>query len=368
MGTRNILIVLSYSLLTIAPAIAQDQRNSVSLWTEQDYFVPGNQDRNYTMGAGINLGGTWTNNPLFLVSGLRRVVDHLTGFEQRHENNLLTLAAPAADDDVGVYNFGFGVTGFTPENIGSPDIQYGDRPYSCLLFINSNRTTLNNTNQRALTTEMSIGWLGSSLGREVQSKIHERMLADGSGNRPIPKGWHHQISNGGEPTLLYRIKQRWLLNELTYDEFKVFQLTQTNEFNVGYYTNASLGLTARFGLFNTTFWQDDASFGSLGNGFISDPNVTDDPHFLGFYLFAGGRMRAVGYNALMQGQFRHSDYRMKSAEIQHIITEFELGAALKVWGFHVIYEPLAGRSAEFISPQSRSHQWGALYASFRWPN
>jgi hypothetical protein len=70
----------------------------------------------------------------------------------------------------------------------------------------------------------------------------------------------------------------------------------------------------------------------------------------------------------MQGQFRHSDYTMKSSEIQRIIAEYEFGAALKVWGFHLMYEPLAGRSAEFISPLSRSHNWGAAYASFRWPN
>jgi hypothetical protein len=99
------------------------------------------------------------------------------------------------------------------------------------------------------------------------------------------------------------------------------------------------------------------------------PAVAATPEQLGsleVYLFGGLRGRAVGYNALLQGQLRPSVVAMSDSQVFRLLYELEVGATASFRGWGVTYMPFAGRSPELTAGLPLRHQiWTSIYLWYR---
>ena len=79
-----------------------------------------------------------------------------------------------------------------------------------------------------------------------------------------------------------------------------WDLAHSWDLNLGFQTNAGIGLSGRLGDLNSPFWSTPYDPINRGN-FV--PAMKGDE----LYVWAAGRLRGVAYDALLQGQFRDSE-------------------------------------------------------------
>ena len=363
------IALLLYCFLTATTLSAQtglepSRSDSVSkptgfyLYSDQDrFFDKYNEDRNYTMGANIGIFGPVADKNYLLFPWLRKKVDVLFGVDQLHcRNNQLNFPG-----------FSLFISGFTPLNLDTINPIIGDRPYASLLAFSSSYLSADDLSGTAILSELNVGLLGLGIAPNVQTYIHENHWLGST--RDVPRGWHNQISDGGEPTLMYRIGFRKRLIEQRWDpekwsNVKRFQVVGTAEGMLGYYTNAAIGVEAKLGFFSNNFW-DMASGTSLGGNQAGKGAKIKTPCIEG-YLFAALRQRVVGYNALLQGQFRKTAYRMGAPDIERLIGEYDFGIGIKVWKINLQWGVISGRSPEYRGEEARPHIWGSFLLRFAW--
>lgn len=359
MKAKLVFVLALFPFLTRAQDATVTRNTGFYLLFDQDVFAPAyNEDRNYTMGLNIGVFGPFADKNAFGLPFLRKKVDHFFGFDAIHcRNDILTQAS------LSLYS-----SAFTPLDIANPNPIPGDRPYASVLMLGSGYISVNEPARYALLTEFNIGALGLNLGKAVQSYIHEHHWAGST--RPIPMGWHNQISNGGEPTMLYRLLLRRLIHEHNWPKpfrdqtMHRFQLNATAEGMVGYYTNAAIGMEARAGLFSNPFWD---MYSGSSTGMNQAPPPGQKMPFFECWTYGALRMRVVGYNALLQGQFRKTDYRMTAAQINRLIGEYEMGLGVRIWRIQLLWGIIAGRSPEYSGDYSRPHIWGSAMVRANWP-
>ena len=328
------------------------------IYSDQDVLVNKfNEDRNYTMGLHLGAFGPFADKNYLAIPYLRKKIDHFFGFDSIHcENDFLTRAS------ITLYG-----SGYTPLDIAQSEPIIGDRPYASLLMLGAAFLSVNEPSNYSLLTEFNIGALGLGHAREAQSYIHRNHWLGST--RPIPQGWHNQISEGGEPTVLYRVVYRRLWFENDWKKYfrgysmHRFQLIGIGEAMLGYYTNAAFGVEARAGLFSNPFW-DMISGTSTGMSQYANPKKK--PPFFEAFAYGALRSRLVGYNALLQGQFRSTAYRMNASAINRLIGEYEWGLGLRLWNVQLLWGIQAGRSAEYSGDFARPHIWGTAMIRVNW--
>lgn len=392
-------LLILISINVFAQDSIKQMRGGFNIFLEEDYFNPKfNEDRNYTGGGAINLTGKFSESKWFVIPLFRKKIDNLLRIERifydTENNTKYNLVSNS---------FSFGTSLFTPENIAITSPVVGDRPYASLTFISSKQTKIwgdyyHKNDNLAISTELNLGVLGTKIGDSVQTWIHRYYIKNkpSLNNRPLPKGWDNQISNGGEFTGMYRLTIQNKLGEVFWcklKNIKAIQFSSLYECQLGYYTNLCLGLSLKVGMFKTNFWQTNSNFGNSFNQYeinnthnsnssksgINKINfeqiITKKEHSLlkiifnnvELYGFASGRSRLVGYNALLQGQFNKSVYTLNSNEINRMVNEFEIGVNLTIWRISLIFEPIVGRTSELNTNYSRTHIWGMGYFSFSLP-
>jgi hypothetical protein len=265
-------------------------------------------------------------------------------------------------------------TAFTPQVLDEARPIRDDRPYASVVGVTVRRLAVDaryDAGERGvsvLSTDLTVGALGLDLAKAVQTDLH-RELRRRSGRRTPsdPLGWGNQVSDGGEPTLLYRVMyERFLAGDApSPSAVKHAQLTWNAQGNLGYYTNVAAGLSGRAGRFLANFW--DFNSNPL-TGVQQRASAAGGRRPWEAYAFAGVRGRAVAYNALLQGQFRESAHAFSASQIRRAVGEGEAGAAtsLPVFGgsLGVNWTVVAGRTPEFRGPKSRAHAWGAVHVSY----
>lgn len=328
------------------------------------------EDRNYTMGVAWQASGArvkdwWISRPF-------QWVDGWVGRQQilRH------FRIPDGQALGFSHTLDVGVSAFTPDDLGIRDPIQDDRPYTSLLFVDVQRRALRLDGELALTTELSMGLYGLSLGKGFQRWVHRKTQGD-DGTPVIPEGWDNQISDGGEPTLRYGVRAQRNLTCL-----KFFDAQVSAQGNVGYYTNVGAGAAVRVGHVVSNWWQFDAKrilqdtvpmgvINAMGTGSASRSESTSgcdarpDSRWEA-YLWAGGNVTAWGYNGLLQGQFRHSNVQVSHDELERLVLDYTLGANFGVktsrrW--HQLSLAFSKRSPEADFGTRRSHQWGGIYYS-----
>jgi hypothetical protein len=352
----------------LRPAITHDIGNREPLvtrltlhWENDWWYAARNEDRNYTNGFGIHVSGRivdapWDNpwssclwlclpialdslNELIGVAQLHRAVDG--GARATHS---LMLAS----------------TAFTPDDLASADVIPDDRPYASLLYLAASRLAVNEDRDRAFTSELTVGLLGLDITEHAQTKWHQGLRDEGDVTPVDPKGWSHQISDDVEPTARYRLQLRDLVWSSCFHD-----VSTSVDGSVGYYTNAAAGAAARVGIISTPFWLFDSSPLDAGDQRAPARQCAVRSWPVELFAWAAGRSRFVLYNALLQGQFRHSDHRFDFEDVERQVFESEAGLTLGLWWFTMTYIAVAAHTAEFRSDEARAHTWGGVWLGYR---
>jgi hypothetical protein len=359
---KMILFTMIY-IATFVHSNCQTNLRSVSFTTDQDVIVAGNQDRNYTMGVQFSVTSSiaFERNNYYVLPWMRKRIDYLFGLKDINQDSLFIQPFSSTISILG--------SGFTPLDLTKINIDPEDRPYGSLVVIGSTRTTAMNEEasvesgeleppkKYAVSTGLYIGMLGLPVAKNVQSYIHENHWFGST--RPVPEGWQNQISNGGEPTLLYHYQMITPLVTLEEDCMKRFETTIDGGVQLGYYTNLSFGLNTRLGKFDSPYW-------ALCN-ILDNANQAPDCSTrkkIKWNIILSARLRYVAYNALLQGQFKKSAYTLSRDNVSPFVVEAFCGIEATFYNRVTInFRPINIRTSEFAYA-NRNHAWGSFGISY----
>lgn len=338
---RLLLLVLLLPAQAAADScLSSDDRPGfgLSFYFDQDLLVPGtNEDRDYTMGIGFEV--FQNRGPLYLFGNLLRRLNPLVGFDKRCGR---------------VYrSFLLGSITYTPDDIGNPAPIFDDRPYASLSYLANKQVVADD--ERALGLEIMMGALGLRLARDIQTSLHEWYRSRTGGSEPVnPRGWGNQISDGGEPTARLRLTDSRRLAAGRH-----WDLARSLELNIGFQTNASIGLSGRAGTIRSPFWSLPYDPINRGN-FVPAGNADE------WYVWAAGRLRGVAYDALLQGQFRDSTVTTDYPDMRKLVWEAGVGVTRGWAGFKLTASINAKAGDTLLAKAPDEHIWGGLYLSRRY--
>lgn len=333
-----ILCVLFLNVFNAVLYADQLEKNSgIGIYIDQDMFVPfSNEDRDYTMGFAVEF--FWAKDEGFYpLDGLVKTAGEWLGIKKL--------------DNKIVHSFMLGILAYTPDDLSNTQPIYDDRPYSSLIYLSNKRVSTDDKN--ALAAEVLLGIIGSKLPGEVQAGLHS-IYRDAADLEPAedpvePKGWSHQISDGGELTFRLRLTNSRLQEKLSIP--KRFDVTTTMGLSLGFQTNANLGFAMRAGKLRSPFWSLPYDPVNRGN---FEPSKAEDE----WYFWGAFNARFVGYDALLQGQFRHSDVTFSYNEIEHVVYDGGIGLTL---GFEKSQLTLsANAKSSDLKLTSRRQVWGSV--------
>lgn len=311
---------------------------------------PGNtlRDDNYSAAYELRVNGraverAGLTRPLDAIdwlTGVRRL--HARGGRRYHSARLIGLV-------------------YTPDRIDTAEVQRDDRPYASLVAVSVSRTSVGGASlDRLWWSELSVGLLGAALVGDAQRLIHRtRRWMTGKDIPVDPLGWPNQISAGGEPTALYGAGyQRQLAADGAAGRRRHWQVVSAVAGSVGYRTAASASISARAGAFTSEFWE-------FSRG-VASPSVGQQAAHAGvprwdLFGFAQLGPRLVAYDAILQGQFRHSVHTVRP---RRLLGEWEggIGASVPLWAFQlqIVVQFAQGRTADFVGPKARNYTWGTV--------
>ena len=81
------------------------------------------------------------------------------------------------------------------------------------------------------------------------------------------------------------------------------------------------------------------------------------------YLWGAARLRAVAYDALLQGQFRESEVTVDYDDMRKLVWEAGVGVTTGWSGFQLTFSINAKAGDTTLSQAPREHLWGGLYLS-----
>lgn len=330
--------------LVTAPSMAQiapPDKWGAGVYIDQDLVVPiSNEDRDYTMGIAAEFFWQDKKTGLYPLDGYVKRLGQWLGLHDKQ-------------DEI-VRSFMLGSITYTPDDLANPDPIFDDRPYASLLYLSNKRVRANRNN--AVGIEFQLGLLGTPVSGNIQASLHG-LWRDATGDTtPVdPMGWDHQISEGGEPTLRIRVSNSQLLLE----DRGNWDIAGSGGLTLGYQTNINLGLSARLGKIASPSWT--LPFDPINRGNFL-PSLAGNE----WYGWAVYRLRLVGYDALLQGQFRDSDVTFTWDEIEHVLHEVGMGFTFRVKPLQFTLA-VNGKSPELkAGPDRRNHFWGGMYLLYRY--
>lgn len=170
------LLLLSVYLGQNVNAIGQTPQGfQIMLTHENDFLTPANKDENYTGGIEMEI----------LIPD-KRNIKRTPFFKFK------------TDSSIAVYRFSAGATAYTPQDLDTDQIVYGDRPYSSLLYgsLGSLAYSYKRDLRVQISSELILGAMGTPGPGNAQAFLHERHVMGST--RPIPLGWDNQISFDGK--------------------------------------------------------------------------------------------------------------------------------------------------------------------------
>jgi hypothetical protein len=253
--------------------------------------------------------------------------------------------------------FAVGLLIFTPGDLATHEVVYGDRPYASLFFLSAGRRYVSPDADVAYNSSLTFGMLGLPAARSVQHALHS---LTGSVQ---PEGWSHQISAGGEPTLRYSTARQALLGEYGQGPWHG-DSKWTAAGSIGTVTETSLAFNARWGRIESPWW----AFTPEQTMYVQETQPMPPPVGLDaspeIFVFAGARAKLRVYNAFLQGQFRHSDLAYGEGDVNKTLAEVWAGVEWRTssgWALQYL--------ARWESPElhggsgSRSFTWGSIEIS-----
>jgi hypothetical protein len=357
--TRVILTVLTWGLCAAAhaqfsPASGEELTPSsvkwgpdrgVSIQLDNDLFSGAHRDQDYSWGMAAAFASP-TSSRLF------RPLD-------RARNQIYSRVTPGdanrpgwQPDERGVQ---IGVIAMTPSTLRSANPLFGDRPFASLVFVTSGEVhPLENNPDRARFSSFTVGMLGLNVAEQMHRGIH------GAVGDEKPLGWKHQIADGGELTARYVQAEQWLLGGSAAQRPGRPEMKFTLSGSAGYLTEASAAFSARWGRIQSPWWSFSPEIGDYTQAPLAPRTGFDGPGLQEVYLFAGMRVKARAYNALLQGQFRDSTVRVSGDDLARLPAEAWVGLTSSWSDLRITYS-LRYASREITrEPGARSMIWAGI--------
>ncbi|MES2513083.1 MAG: lipid A deacylase LpxR family protein [Bacteroidota bacterium] len=252
------------------------QESYIRLKYDNDFFSA--TDRYYTQGIQLSI--------------IHRVIKY---------SPLSYALIPLKKGSVNYYGLHFEQDCFTPKSIRYDTLNYLERPFSAVFFVSHTLNSLNPEKQMALKTELDLGVIGPCARCEDEQKAIHRSLLNIQ-----PLGWENQIKT--DYIVNYNLKF-----EKGIRMKKNRELVGHTALRVGtLYTDISAGLTARLGFLSPYF-------SNLG---MDRYSIYRKSNFQ-FYGILKGNVRAVAYNATLQGGMfnRESVYTISDSRVTRIVIE-----------------------------------------------
>ncbi len=226
--------------------------------------------------------------------------------------------------------------GFTPKNIKSADIQFGDRPFAAAIMLKSFIIATDTLKKSRFISVFSAGIIGpGAFGKEMQEGIHRA-----TGN-VIPQGWQYQIKN--DVVLNYEVGYEKQL----FHYRRIFSVQSNTTLRLGtLFTNASVGLNAVVGIINSPFTS----------------KVHKDKFQV--YVYSQPLVNAIAYDASLQGGLfqNSSPYTIPAGDIERITGQINYGVVLKTRSLYLEYSR-SSLTREFASGSSAN--WGGIRIGFK---
>ena len=228
--------------------------------------------------------------------------------------------------------------GYTPTNIRSDQILYGDRPFAGVILLKGFEASQDVAQRYRLTSSLSLGMIGPVAGAEqIQRMIHRWT------NGTDPQGWQYQIRNdlilnyevGVEKNLLR--SRYFLLNGMATARLGTFS------------SRLSAGATLMLGKLPSVML---TAFGGR--------DVSEKKQQWTVHLYAQPVVHLVGYDATLQGGLvfnRHSSYTLTGREIERLTFQGNAGIVFAMGSFYGEYSQSVV-SREFT--RGDAHGWGGL--------
>ncbi|TND07724.1 MAG: hypothetical protein FD123_3043 [Bacteroidetes bacterium] len=217
---------------------------------------------------------------------------------------------------------------FTPTSIREDVILFGDRPFAGAIFIGFHRISVHPSKMLRITSELDLGGVGPcSSCRETQESIHTWL------DNVYPHGWQFQVQNG--PVLNYTAKL-----EKGFFARDHVDLSGHGTAAAGtLYSNLAAGMLFRAGWMRNYF------------------TVPDAKTKLRFWFTGGGEIRAVGWNATLQGPVfsKNNPYTIANDDLRRLVLQGRGGLELSFRKLHVQYFHY------YLTPEFRTglkHSWG----------
>lgn len=318
----------------------QDQpaqnRSSWAFTFDNDLFVPGHRDQDYTYGINFTQSGEHIRNGNLNLNTPLIALDDWIGF---------TRSSIATQE---TFSREFGAFGFTPEDISVIEANPNDRPYASLIYLSSSREQVDLVDNVAWKSTLTLGALGLGLVGELQNIVHQGT------NGKEAKGWDNQISDGGELTGRYVIARQKYFDGLPEN----IEIKSTVQTSIGYLTEASWGWNLRAGKIHSpwsSFNPELASYGEKSS--YSSTAKPINEHF----FWTGFALKARAYNAFLQGQFRDSPVTYEHNQLNSFLVEAWAGYTFSFkQGYRISYV-LRGHSSEIKEGAGdRNLLWGGI--------
>lgn len=276
---------------------------------DNDYFA--NKDQDYTEGFNIQVF-----NPCFAKNPINYLIF-------KPKNAQIT------------YGVSVEHISYTPENIGSDEIQFGDRPFASALILNSTVVSTDTVRKSRFNTIVSLGLIGQgSLGETLQLGWHQLT------RNVLPQGWRYQIKN--DIVLTYTVQyEKELLRANNW-----FSLQTTSRAQLGtLFTNAGVGFNMVLGLINEPF------------------SAVADNKKLRLYVYIQPMAHIVGYDATLQGGMFNNDsvYTIASGDVERFTGQYVTGIVIQKYGFYAEFTRTS-ITREFAN--GRSSHWGGLRVGY----
>jgi len=340
--------IIFFVTLFFAAAVAADETGEElynSGWrinTDNDLLTGRTTDRDYTGGLALTLSGQRVQQYPVSIDSWRAAVDNFVNLPDVY----LTSRYRS------FHSQQYGMTLFTPDDIVSSAPVYDDRPYASLFYLSNTEFTVLAEADVAYVSMLTIGFLGLGLAESVQQGLH------GITDSDVPNGWQNQVSAGGEPTAMFSYGVQ---NNIFSSASQ--QLKTEYEANVGFITDVNAGLSWRWGRISSKWWMFNpyqSKYMQQSMPVFSSNNAEQKDEF---YVWAGARLNLRLYNALLQGQFRHSEVTVSASDMQRVVAEYWFGLTREFAKKYSASIFLRGHSDEFKGPNARGVAWVGLVFS-----
>lgn len=303
---------------------------------DNDVLVPGHRDQDYTYGLNLTHTGIKARTADLSLHRSLIAIDQWWGFEH---SSLATQETFSRE---------MGAFGFTPEDISLSEANPDDRPYASLIYLSSSREQVNLVDNIAWKSTLTVGVLGLDVVGELQNIAHQIT------NGKEAKGWHNQISDGGELTGRYVLARQQYFDSVSEN----VELKSTLQASVGYLTEASWSLSMRTGRIHSPWSSFNPELASYGekSSYSSNAKAVSE-----HYFWAGVAIKARAYNAFLQGQFRASAVTYEHHQLNPLLVEAWAGYTFAFkQGYRISYI-LRGHSSEIEEGAAdRNLLWGGI--------